>query len=787
MLRIGMFLQDRYEILEKIGSGGMSDVYKARCHKLNRLVAVKVLKEEFSSDMTFVGKFRIEAQAAAGLSHPNIVNVYDVIDEENIHAIVMELVEGITLKEYIKKKGHLEARESIGIAIQVCQGIAAAHEQHIIHRDIKPQNIMISKDGKVKVTDFGIARAVTAQTIGANVMGSVHYISPEQVRGHYSDERSDIYSLGITMYEMVTGQVPFDGDNAVAIALAHLETPLTPPRQIVKEIPVSLEKLILKCTEKRKNQRYSNMEDVIADLRKILINPGEDFVEPVPSENTDATIPIGYQERKILNDWDKAHGQGGVHEEPDKEIIHLHGLKEEPRLDLMEHEYEYKKRSESSAAAEARSQGMEGYSDEEIDRMSPERHRQETNRYREDESNDRRYIRRLSQEEEDTDKFSDNSRTMIEKIMIGLGVICSLVLIGIVIFIAVRLGNGILSRPTPTTAATSEVSATDGGNMAAETSTESTTLSETQVKMPPLVGLSVEAAEEKLKENTLTIKVEYQASDEVEKGYVISQQFPENTPVDRYSAILVTVSEGSDKINLDTLSIVGGAAEDVRTLLQDHKLVVEILEETSETVETGRVIRYTPTGKVAPQSTVTLTVSTGPAVSTILVPNLIGMTEANAISALENAKLQKGTVSQEYSETIGNGLVIRQNINPNSEVEEGTAVDFIVSQGPSPRHYKYVASIDDSCNLKTVFGPGSATSSIQVEVRLKQKVNGEDVYKVLMEPRVITGDTILPIKYNEIEGAENVYTGEIEVVDTVNGTILRTYNLNFFKVEVYGE
>lgn len=782
-MRIGMFLQDRYEILEKIGSGGMSDVYKARCHKLNRLVAVKVLKEEFSSDMTFVGKFRIEAQAAAGLSHPNIVNVYDVIDEENIHAIVMELVEGITLKEYIKKKGHLEAKESIGIAIQVCQGIAAAHEQHIIHRDIKPQNIMISKDGKVKVTDFGIARAVTSQTIGANVMGSVHYISPEQVRGHYSDERSDIYSLGITMYEMVTGQVPFDGDNAVAVALAHLETPLTPPREIVKEIPVSLEKLILKCTEKRKNQRYSNMEDVIADLRKILINPGEDFMEPAPSENTDATIPIGYQERKILNDWDKAHGQGGVH--GDKEIIHLHGLKEEPRLDLMEHEY--KKRSEPSAGTEAHSGDSEGYSAERTDRTTPDRHRQETNRYREEEPDDRRYIRKFSEEEEDTERFSDNSRTMIEKIMIGLGVMCSLVLIGIVIFIAVRLGSGILSQPTPTTAATSEVPVTDFGNMAAETSTESTTLSETQVKMPPLVGLSVEAAEAKLKENTLTIKVEYQASDEVEKGYVISQQFPENTPVDRYSAILVTVSEGSDKINLDTLSIVGGVAEDVRTFLQDHKLIVEVLEESSETVEAGKVIRCTPTGKVAPQSTVTLTVSTGPAVSTILVPNLIGMTEANAAATLENAKLQKGTVSQEYSETIGNGLVIRQNINPNSEVEAGTAVDFIVSQGPSPRHYKYVASIDDSCNLKTVFGPGSATSSIQVEVRLKQKVNGEDVYKVLMEPRVITGDTILPIKYNEIEGAENVYTGEIEVVDTVNGTILRTYNLNFFKVEVYGE
>ena len=210
ILRPGTFLQDRYEILEQIGSGGMSVVYKAKCHKLNRLVAIKVLKEEFCNDSSFVSKFKMEAQSAAGLSHPNIVSVYDVIDEGKLHYIVMELIEGITLKSYIQKKGRLEIKETIGIAIQVAQGIAAAHEQHIIHRDIKPQNMIISRDGKVKVADFGIARAVSAQTMTSSAMGSVHYISPEQARGGFSDERSDIYSLGVTMYEMVTGRVPFD-------------------------------------------------------------------------------------------------------------------------------------------------------------------------------------------------------------------------------------------------------------------------------------------------------------------------------------------------------------------------------------------------------------------------------------------------------------------------------------------------------------------------------------------------------------------------------------------------
>lgn len=272
-LRPGTFLQDRYEILEPVGSGGMSTVYKAKCHKLNRLVAIKVLKDEFSNDSNFVSKFKMEAQAAAGLSHPNIVSVYDVIDEGQIHYIVMELIEGITLKSYISKKGGLEIRESIGIAIQVAQGMQAAHEQHIIHRDIKPQNMIISRDGKVKVADFGIARAVSAQTLTSTAMGSVHYISPEQARGGFSDERSDIYSLGVTMYEMVTGRLPFDGDNTVAIALAHLEDAVVPPSVYNPDIPMALEKVILRCMEKKPDRRYPNAAELITDLRKCLLYP----------------------------------------------------------------------------------------------------------------------------------------------------------------------------------------------------------------------------------------------------------------------------------------------------------------------------------------------------------------------------------------------------------------------------------------------------------------------------------------------------------------------------------
>lgn len=279
MIKIGMVISDRYEILEKIGTGGMSDVYKAKDHKLNRPVAVKVLKQEFSENENFVSKFRIEAQAAAGLMHPNIVNVYDVGEENGVYYIVMELVEGITLKKYIEKKARLSYKEAVSIAIQVSMGIEAAHNNHIIHRDIKPQNIIISKEGKVKVTDFGIAKAATSNTITSNVMGSVHYTSPEQARGGYSDEKSDIYSLGITMFEMLTGRVPFNGETTVAIAIKHIQEELPSPAEFVPEIPVSVESIVLKCCQKSPDRRYQNIPELVADLKQSLINPDGDFVE----------------------------------------------------------------------------------------------------------------------------------------------------------------------------------------------------------------------------------------------------------------------------------------------------------------------------------------------------------------------------------------------------------------------------------------------------------------------------------------------------------------------------
>ncbi|SCI86687.1 Serine/threonine-protein kinase PrkC [uncultured Eubacterium sp.] len=298
MLELGTMLSGRYEVLKRVGSGGMADVYMAKDHKLNRNVAVKVLKSEYVEDEKFLRKFETEAQAVARLSHPNIVNIYDVGIEDGINYIVMELAEGITLKEYIRKKGYLTPKETVEISTQIASAVSHAHKNHIIHRDIKPQNILVSDTGIIKVTDFGIAKATSSNTVTstATAMGSVHYISPEQAKGRFCDEKSDIYSLGITMYEMVTGHVPFDHENGVTIALMHLQNEITPPSQIRDGIPDSLEKIILKCTMKKPEERYQTADELITDLRLVFEDTSGDYVGVVPAIDDSPTIMIDQNE-----------------------------------------------------------------------------------------------------------------------------------------------------------------------------------------------------------------------------------------------------------------------------------------------------------------------------------------------------------------------------------------------------------------------------------------------------------------------------------------------------------
>lgn len=295
---IGKVLGDRYEILEKIGGGGMALVYKAKCRLLNRYVAVKILRPEFTEDEEFIKKFKRESQSAASLSHPNIVGIYDVGMEDSIYYIVMEYIKGQTLKELIKSKGALGVEYATNIALQIASALEHAHMNHIVHRDIKSHNIMIKDDNTVKVTDFGIARAVSSSTITntGNIIGSVHYFSPEQARGGYTDEKSDIYSLGVVMYELVTGRLPFEGDTPISVALKHIQEEVVSPRTINNKIPKSLDDIIMKAMEKDISKRYNNVGEIIADLKQSLIMPNGDFVKKKKDidENTRVIEPIKY-------------------------------------------------------------------------------------------------------------------------------------------------------------------------------------------------------------------------------------------------------------------------------------------------------------------------------------------------------------------------------------------------------------------------------------------------------------------------------------------------------------
>ena len=295
-------LSGRYELLEKIGDGGMAVVYKGRDKLLNRFIAVKILRPEFTKDATFVENFKRESQAAAGLSHPNIVGVYDVGREGNINYIVMELIDGQTLNKIIEEEAPMDYRKVIDISKQVAAALRVAHKNKIIHRDVKPHNIMITTDGVVKLADFGIARAVNDTTLstGSKIVGSVHYFSPEQARGNYVDERSDIYSLGIVMYEMLTGKVPFDGENPVTVALKHINEEIVPPRELEPGIPPALERCVMKATNKYQTKRYSSADELIQELDNIS------FVTNITSDSIFESSDIVEKRNKRRDEFKKA-------------------------------------------------------------------------------------------------------------------------------------------------------------------------------------------------------------------------------------------------------------------------------------------------------------------------------------------------------------------------------------------------------------------------------------------------------------------------------------------------
>lgn len=662
MLIPGSYLINRYEIIMKIGSGGMADVYKAKDHVLNRLVAIKVLKQEYSTDATFVKKFRVEAQSAAGLSHPNIVNVYDVGEDDGVYFIVMELVQGITLKNYIDMKGKLDIREALNISVQIASGLSAAHENRIIHRDIKPQNIIMSRDGKVKVTDFGIAKVADSTTVTTTAAGTVHYISPEQARGGYSDERSDIYSLGITMYEMVTGRVPFEGETNVAVALMHIQSEITPPRQLEPSIPVSFEKIILKCTQKKPERRYASARELIADLRKVLTHPDGEYVV------IRGAIPQG--RTIVMNDDDidslkAASLRKNFGTKPEETYV------EEPEEE-----------------------------EEEKPVQKPVQKKRPVKKKDIEEDNDD-----FDKDEEDDDDEEVNPA--LSKVMMALGIGGFIILAVIIFFIIGHAagffgGSGSLFGHKNKDTSTESIST----ESVSDTSSDTSTAGE-RVTVPDLSKKTEDEAKAALKELRLGVNVQTGTSDDVPEGQVYDQSPAAGTKVDVHTQVTINISSGKEKFSLD--DVTGMQYQQAQAQLENDGLVVSLEFDYSDSVGSDKVISTSPKAgsQVAKGDTITITASKGKETKTTTVPNLLGQNIDDAIQMIKDAGLTYNGKSSDYSDSYSENQVMNQSISAGKTVDEGTTISLTVSLGSRVTSYSASIPIESPFGRDITDGDGN--------------------------------------------------------------------------------
>jgi serine/threonine-protein kinase len=688
----------------------MADVYKALDHTLNRYVAIKVLKEELNSDDTFVKKFRQEAMAAASLSHPNVVSIFDVGQEDSINYIVMELCEGITLKEYIRRKGKLEIYETINIAIQIANGIQAAHDRGIIHRDIKPQNVIITTDGKAKVTDFGIAKAVSSQTITASTVGSVHYISPEQARGSYCDGRSDIYSLGITIYEMLTGRVPFDGDSTVAVALLHIQGEMIPPSTYEPMIPVSLEKIVMKCTQKRPEERYASVIDLIADLRRALMTPNEDFVKIIRLDTSGSTHIFSEDEAKKIKEQASANSsvvrtkaeddyQLGIDEEEEEateEDVNVDSKFEKVIMGIgilvlalivviavflvgnalhvfpwlrsdTNQTIESAQTEETLGANQTRMPAVVGISLEEAtERLNASG------------------LGRVLKEEEN-DEYEPGYVIRAEYVE-----------------------GKVLEKNTRVTLYISVTSNT--------------------VPIPAsLIGKTEQAAKNALTQIGLVVKTQTGSSSTVEKGHVYDCEPKTGTSVKEGTEVTIYISTGPEVLEVDVPNLLSKEESEAEQLLEENNLEKKSSYDYSDEVEAGKVISQNPEAgtKVEEGTTISYVVSLGKEESMVKVPNLLGKTLEQAKELLESKNLTYGDISEEYDSTA-EGKIISQSITKGTEVSEGTAIDLVISKG------------EENITVPDVTGKkeSKAISTLEKQGLIAYKISSE--YSDLPEGQVIS-------------------------------------------------
>lgn len=619
MLEIGSFLSDRYEILSKVGAGGMSDVYKAKDHILSRFVAIKVLKQEFSEDSSFVTKFRAEAQSAAGLEHPNIVNIYDVGSENGLYYIVMEYVEGITLKTYIEKKGQLSFKESASIAIQVARGIEAAHNKNIIHRDIKPQNIIISTDGKVKVTDFGIAKATSSNTISSDVMGSVHYASPEQARNGFVDGRSDIYSLGIVMFEMVTGRVPFDGDTTVAVALQHLQEEIARPSIYAPDLPISFEKIILKCTQKTPDRRYQTIEELLTDIRRSLAHPDEDFVTIAPLVDGGKTKVISPEE------LDKIKEGRGV---------------------------------------------AEDLNDDDTDADNDDE-------YADDEDDDDEYDESLLDDDDDDGKLLNPK---MDKAITIMGIVTAVIIVIVIIYLALSVA-GVFKFGGKKNSESQQTESQTQTESESESETQTETEGQ-MIDIRGMSVDDAQKAVDRLKLDLTVFAFETKQSDEKD-GTILDQDVKAGDTVKRGSQINVVIAGKGDSTSemVKIPSVIGKTKSSAKSTLESAGFSVTFeYGDYNNSVAADVVTAQSPSAKKQAAKGSTVTVTLSPGQKPITVPNVVGASQSQAESALAGAGLKYTYADSQYSDTVPAGSVISQT-KSGETVAAGTTITLTLSKG----------------------------------------------------------------------------------------------------------
>ncbi len=699
MLEKGTVISKRYQIIEKLGSGGMAVAYKARDMRLGRFVTVKVLKDEYAENAEFLTKFSSEASAAASLSHHNIVRVYDVGEDRGINYIVMEYVHGESLKKTIEQKAPFDTLTTLSVAMQIASALSHAHKHHVVHRDIKPQNILVSVDGTIKVTDFGIARAATTNTYAAdvNAMGSVHYFSPEQARGGYVNEKSDIYSLGITMFEMATGRVPFDASSSIAIALKHLNEELPDIKQYNPDVTRGLEGIIRKATQKKADERYDNIDLLISDLKLAIIEAAriakssktktpEKAVDQTPDEIDVPQFKSSREKRIAEKAVVGAVSVAAAEEiadaaEDDDDDTMLEGQlslddisggsassdTEYDDSDSINYDDDYydddddddydddgeqdddneiKVELAKNIKLPKRSVGFDKYSKKL--KLNNENDKYDDDDYYDDDDDD------YDDDFDDYYKEYDEEKRQERKVTIA-AVITSFIIIAIIVFVGVKFFNVF-------------------DNAAAVFNKSDT--------VPQFVGMTMTEAEEEASKLGITL-IEGAVVDSTEPAdTILSQDVDEGTEITGNMEIMVTVSSGADMYNLP--NVVGKQeSEAISEITSALNANIIIEYEYDEAYQEGQVIKQSPEGNtpVSESSDVILTICRDQDSINAVVPKVVGLTEESARDKITSSGLAVGNVSYTSSSSVAKGYVITQTAEPGEEILKNSAIDIVVSTG----------------------------------------------------------------------------------------------------------